>query len=74
MRHGCTIDETAYFEQKEDATMYIYNMFGNVVKQIFMSQHVNSVIASVEDLTPGIYSYGILVADKKYNGKLSILK
>ncbi len=54
--------------------MLIFDIMGNQVKEIFLANNIQTVTTSIRDLMDGLYSYKIIVDNKQFNGKISILK
>ena len=47
---------------------------GNQVKEIFLANNIQTITTSIRDLKDGLYSYKIMVNNKQFTGKISILK
>lgn len=62
------------FPGNSDGKMLIFDIMGNQVKEILLSNNIQTVTSSIRDLIDGLYSYKIMVDNKQFNGKISILK
>lgn len=62
------------FPGNSDGKMLIFDIMGNQVNEILLSNNIQTVTSSIRDLIDGLYSYKIMVDNKQFNGKISILK
>ena len=62
------------FLGNSDGKMLIFDIMGNQVKEIFLANNIQTVTTSIRDLMDGLYSYKIMVDNKQFTGKISILK
>ena len=56
-----------------DASIYILNLQGTLIKQIPVSPSQNSVTVSCTDLDPGMYFYSLIVAGQEVDSKKMIV-
>lgn len=60
--------------QVRDAKIVIYNILGNVVKEVELSKTSTEVDISVQSMTPGVYFYSLELDGVKQSTKRLVIK